>query len=177
MTPFQIVDAILIAPYRLFESPAAAFYFGTMLLALASALVGLGGKALVNRAQRARRQRVDEETGRRQELAIQAAQAGNKEAYSAQNHLAQEAYNLAMALAAGRGAALLWPGMLTLAWLYWRFEGVPMPYLWAEAGPATVFLPLHIGALVAITRLRRAKKAAPPSTAGDAANQADSRRA
>lgn len=169
MTPFETVDALLIAPYRLLQSPVAAFYFGTFCLAAASAALGLGCKALVARSQRTKRLRVDGETARRADLSAQAAQAGDRVAYMAQNHLAQEAYGDSMALAAGRGAALLWPGMLTLAWLYWRFEGVDMPYLWHWAGPSTVFLPPHIAALWGFSRLLHPKKNAPPAKAEDAA--------
>lgn len=168
MTPFEIADALLIAPYRLLKNPEAAFYFGTIFLAVASAALGLGCKALVARSQRAKREHADGETARRSELSAQAAQAGDKAAYVAQNTLAQEAYGDSMALAAGRGAALLWPGMLTLAWLYWRFDGVPMPYLWNWTGPATVFLPPHIAALWGLPRLLGAKNATPPAKAGDA---------
>lgn len=158
MTPFQAVDALLIAPFRLFPQPVAAFYFGILLLAVASALLGLGGKAVVNRAQRARRQRVDAETERRQDLSAQAARAGNREAYLAQNRMAGEAYGDSMALAAGRGAALLGPGMLVLAWLTWRFEGVSAPGLWEGASAAAVFLPLYVLALWGFFRLPRKLK-------------------
>lgn len=153
MTPFQIADAVLIAPFRLLPWPEASFYLGVAALALASTALGYGAKALVNRSQRARRQRIDEETERRQALSVQAAQAGNREAYSAQNHLAQEAYNDSMALAAGRGAALLGPGIMVLAWLCWRFEGVSAPGLWESSGVATVFLPLYIAAMWLLRRL------------------------
>ncbi len=155
MTPFQIVDAILIAPFRLLPWPEASYYLAMVLLALASTGLGYGCKALVNRSQRARRQRVDEETQRRQDLSVQAAKAGNREAYSAQNHLAQEAYNDSMALAAGRGAALLGPGIMVLAWLSWRFEGVSAPGLWESSGVATVFLPLYIAAMFGLPRVWR----------------------
>lgn len=183
MTPFSLLNSLLIAPFRAFSNPEAAFFFGMVVLALGCAVLGQLGAALVAYAQRVRWAKEDAETKHRQELSFEALRQGDKKAYNAQNMLAQEAYTNTMALSAGRAAATLWPACAVLTWLYWRFEGVPMPYLWAEAGPATVFLPLYIGALLAITRLRRAKKAAPPTTAGDAANQAtqtnqaDSRRA
>ncbi len=157
MTPFQAFDALLIAPFRLLPSPEAGFLFGVLVLALASAALGRASQALVARAQRIRRARVDGETKHRSDLSIQAAQAGNREAYLAQNQMAQEAYGDSMALAAGRGAALLWPGMIALAWLTWRFDAVPLPWLWDSAGPATYFLPLYIIALWALARLAKSK--------------------
>lgn len=172
MTPFSLLDSLLIAPFRAFSQPEAAFLFGMVVLALGCAVLGLLGAALVAYAQRVRWAKEDAETRHRQELSFEALRRGDKKAYNAQNMMAQEAYTNTMALSAGRAAATLWPACAVLTWLYWRFEGVPMPYLWDEAGPATVFLPLYIGALWGLARLRRAKKAAPPTTAGDAASQA-----
>ena len=152
MTPFQIFDALLIAPFRLLPSPEAGLYFGVAVLALGSAALGQLSQALVAHANRVRRAREDGEAKRRSDLSIQAAQAGNKAAYLAQNNLAQEHYGNSLALAAGRGAALLWPGMMVLAWLAWRFEDVPMPFLWNSAGPVTVFFPPYLAALWALSR-------------------------
>lgn len=155
MTPFQALDALCIAPFRLLPWPEAGFLFGVFVLALASALAGRVCAGLVARVQRARRRRLDAEAARRQDLSVAAAQAGDKAAYLAQNHLAQEAYGDGLALAAGRAAALLWPGMAVLGWLSWRFEGASMPLLWEGAGPAAWFLPLYIAAFWLTGRLWR----------------------
>jgi hypothetical protein len=153
MTPFQAVDNFLIIPFRVFSNPEAGFYFGITVLALFSALLGWGSKGLVAFANRVRRKQEDGEATRRSELSFQALQMKDKEAYLAQNHLAQEHYGNSLALSAGRGAALLWPGIVALAWLTIRFEGVPAPYLWASAGPVTVFFPPYVLALWALSRL------------------------
>ncbi len=153
MTLFQAVDTVLIAPFRVLPNPEAAFYFGIVMLALGSAGLGQACKALVAFANRTRRKQEDGEAQRRSELSFQALQMQNKEAYLAQNHLAQEHYGNSLALAAGRGAALLWPGIIALAWLTIRFEGVPAPFLWASAGPVTVFFPPYIIALWAFSRI------------------------
>ncbi|MBU1230355.1 MAG: hypothetical protein KKA55_09955 [Proteobacteria bacterium] len=153
MTPFQVFDAILIAPFRLLPGPEAGFYFGVCVLALGSALLGWASKSLVAFAHRVRRKSEDGEARRRSELSFKALQMNDKDAYLAQNNLAQEHYGNSLALSAGRGAALLWPGMIVLAWLSWRFEGVGMPYLWDSAGPVSVFLPPYIAALLGLSRL------------------------
>lgn len=164
MTPFALADAMLIVPFRLLPWPEAGFYFGVLVLAIVSALLGRACSALVAYAHRSRRQQVEGETKHRADMSVEAAQRGNKEAYLVQNTLAQEAYGSSMALAAGRAAALLWPGMMTLAWLAWRFEGVPMPGLWESAGPVTAFLPPFIAALWAQSRLWKAKAPASPAS-------------
>ncbi|MBI5518705.1 MAG: hypothetical protein HY916_01450 [Desulfovibrio sp.] len=162
MTPFETLDALLIAPFRLLPDAQAGFVLGCALLALFCALAGRAGRALVARSQRARWATQSEETRRRQELSVQAAQAGDKAAYLAQNHLAQEAYGNTMALSAGRAAAILWPGCAALTWLYWRFDGAPMPLLWEGAGPGYYFIPFFAAFSWGLSRLADAKKAAPP---------------
>jgi hypothetical protein len=159
-------DALLIAPFRLLPNPQAAFYLGVLLLALASTALGKACAALVARAHRTRYQRVEGEVKHHSELSFRALQQNDKKAYLLQNTLAQEAYGDSMALSAGRAAALLWPGMIALAWLCWRFEGVPMPYLWASAGPASVFFPPYIAALWIVSRYGKKPKASTlPTTA------------
>lgn len=169
MTPFLALDALLIAPFRLLPHPEAGFLFGIVVLAIGSAALGQAGAALVARAQRTRWNSESAESTKRQDLSFQALRQGDKKAYQAQNMLAQEAYTNTLALSAGRAAALLWPACAVLTWLYWRFDGVPMPYLWSDAGPATYFLPALIAALWGFSRLLRAKKAAPPANTGSAA--------
>jgi len=153
MTPFAALDSLLIVPFRLFAWPEAGFFFGTLVLAVAGAAIGKGGAALVNRSQRSRRVQQETEADKHSELSMQALQQGDKKAYLAQNNLAQEAYGNTLALAAGRGAALLWPACVMLTWLSWRFDGAPMPFLWRSAGPGWFFIPLYAAALWALGRL------------------------
>jgi hypothetical protein len=164
MTPFQALDSLLIAPFRLPANPEVGLLLGICLLAVVSAAIGLGGSALVARSQKTRRDSQEKETEKRSELSYQALKEGDKKAYLAQNHLAQEAYTNTLALAAGRGAALLWPACGSLTWLSWRFENVPMPYVWHSASPAVFFLPTFALALWSLSRLSRRgrkKNAAP----------------
>lgn len=160
MTSIEILDTVLITPFQLHGPPEAAFFFGIVVLAVASAALGLACAALVARAQRTRSDREETETQKRHDLSIQALHEGNKTAYLAQNHLAQEAYGNTLAMSAGRAAAVLWPGCVCLTWLYWRFDGVPMPFLWSSAGPANYFLPALVLALWGLARLLPKRKTA-----------------
>ena len=103
-------DAVLIAPFRLPASPEAGFFVGVAVLALGSAAAGRGCMALVAWLHRVRRAESDREMARRTELSTLALKAGDKAAYLVQNRLAKDAYGTHAALAAARGAALLWPG-------------------------------------------------------------------
>jgi len=155
MSPFQILDAILIAPFRLPGPPEAGFVFGVLVLAVASAALGKASMALVARVQRVRQEREEGDAQKHSDLSVRALQEGDKKAYLAQNHLAQQAYGNTLALSAGRGAGLLWPACAALTWLSWRFDGIPMPFLWRSAGPASYFIPLYILALWGLSRLLR----------------------
>lgn len=163
---FLVLDALLIAPFRLPADPALGFFCGMVVLAAASALLGRACVAGLSRLQRGRREREEGEARKHHELSLRALQAKDRTAYQASNRLAREAYGNAMALAAGRAAALLWPACAALAWASWRFSGVPLPLVGDAAGPAAFFIPLYLLAQWGLARLLPAKKpprAAPPS--------------
>jgi len=152
---FLAIDALLIAAFRWCAPPWAGFLVGMTTLACGSALVGrLCGAALAY-VQRSRRTREEGAAKKHHELSLAALRAHNKPAYLASNHLAQEAYGNAMALAAGRAAAGLWPACAALAWLYWRFAATPLPLVGESAGPAIFFLPLYGLAQWGLSRLQR----------------------
>jgi hypothetical protein len=154
---FLVLDAALIAPFRLFADARAGFACGIFVLALASALLGRACAAGVAKAHRAKRERQDAEIKRHQDLSFSALAAKDRTVYLAANHLAQEAYGNSMALAAGRAAALIWPALLVLAWASWRFSGVPLPLVGESAGPAVFFLPAYLLVQWGLSRLRRAR--------------------
>ncbi len=152
-------DLLLIAPFRWPDSPEAGFLLGTAVLALVSALVGRASLWSVAFSQRAKRLENDQEVASRQALSFQALAAKDKTAYLAQNELAKDAYGFSMALAAGRGAALLWPGAAALTWLSWRFSDTPLPLVGEGWGPAAFFIPLYLLAnLIAHLALRTKNK-------------------
>lgn len=162
---FLIIDAILVAPFRWFDDSLAGFFCGMAVLALGSALLGRACAAGVAQVQRTKRRKEDAAVKRHQDLSFSALAANDREAYLAANHLAQEAYGNAMALSAGRAAALIWPALLVLAWASWRFSGVPLPLVGESAGPAVFFLPLYIAALWGLSRVRRTLRGTGPAEA------------
>ena len=152
-------DALCSAPFRLLDDPVLGFGCGMGVLALASALVGRGGAAALARVQRVRRQTRERELKHHQDLSLAALKAGDRRAYLAANRLASETYGHVLALAAGRGAALVWPACAVLAWASWRFSGVPLPLVGESAGPAVFFVPLYLGANWLLGRLSRRLRA------------------
>jgi hypothetical protein len=101
----------------------------------------------MNRVQDRLRKKYDDETKRRQDLSMQALAAKNKEAYLAQNTIAQEAYGHSMSLAMGRMGAAHWPAVMALAWMKTRFEDAPFPLPMGDltVSYAWLFLLVYIG--------------------------------
>jgi hypothetical protein len=163
---FLAADALLVASFRLCADPEIGFCVGMTVLAVASALLGRLCLMALARIQRARRDREEGEATKHHNLSLRALQARDKTAYLASNRLAQEAYGNAMALAAGRAAAVLWPACAALAWAYWRFGGVPLPLVGEAAGPAVFFIPLYLLAQWGLARLcpRAKRPGGPPSS-------------
>ena len=163
---FLVVDAVLIAPFRWFDDSWAGFFCGMAMLALGAALLGRACAAAVDRVQRTKRRKEDADVKHHQELSYSALAANDRTAYLAANHLAQEAYGNAMALSAGRAAALIWPALLVLAWAGWRFSDAPLPLIGESAGPAVFFLPLYIAAQWGLSRGLRALRIRRAARAG-----------
>lgn len=154
---FLGLDAVLIAPFRLVDDARAGFACGILATALGAALLGRACAAAVDRVQRSKRTRQEAEIKRHQDTSFSALAVKDRETYLAANHLAQEAYGNAMALAAGRAAALIWPALMVLAWSTWRFSGVPLPLVGESAGPAVFFIPAYLAAQWGLGRLKRTR--------------------
>ena len=152
---FLGLDAVLIAPFRLLDDSRAGFACGILATALGAALLGRACAAAVDRVQRTKRTRQEAEINRHQDTSFSALAVKDRETYLAANHLAQEAYGNAMALAAGRAAALIWPALMVLAWSTWRFSGVPLPLVGESAGPAVFFIPAYLVFQWGLGRARR----------------------
>ena len=162
---FFAMDTWLIAPFRWITPAPAGFMLGTAILALECVLAGKLCLALMNLVQRRLRRVYDEEVIRRQDLSMQALAVKNKNAYLAQNHLAQEAYGKSMSLAMGRAGASLWPAVMALAWMKGRFYEAPFPLpSWLPGQPKTVsyglmFFLFYILTHAAWAKFRRRKRA------------------
>ncbi|EKO38169.1 MAG: hypothetical protein B193_3133 [Solidesulfovibrio magneticus str. Maddingley MBC34] len=123
----ELVDALLIAPYRLADNAVAGFYIGTTVLALACLIVG---KASLDLAWLINRRHYDKEEAemiRMHNLSVAAIEAGDKVAYKAANKEANEAFGKSFFAGAALFSVSIWPLPFALAWLSGRFEGVDIP--------------------------------------------------
>lgn len=142
---YELLDAVLIAPFRLPGNAVAGFYLGTLALAVYSLLLGRLSYDLIWRFNRRHYAREEDEMTRMHNLSVAAIEAGNKVAYKAANKEANEAFGKSFFAGAALFSVSVWPVPFALAWLSLRFEGVDVP-LWPGYAVRynAVFLGLYI---------------------------------
>lgn len=149
MNPFyQALDPYLIWFYRLTGHAGVDLVIGTLVLALVALLIGEVTTFLAFWFTRKRVDRYAEEAAKYQTLSMDALKAGNKEAYTAANKLANEAFGHSFFQQAALSAAFLWPVFFALAWMQYRFLEVefPIPGTNWSLGFIGVFIILYVAA-------------------------------
>ena len=123
----ELLDAALIAPYRLPGNPVAGFYCGTLVLALLALVVGKASYDLVWLFNRKHYEREETEMARMHNLSVAAIESGDKAAYKAANREANEAFGKSFFAGAALFSVSVWPVPFALGWLADRFAGVDVP--------------------------------------------------
>jgi len=154
MNIFFWIDALLIAPFRWVATPELGFFLGIFFLACYSVILGWLSSLGVQRLQRSVVSKHSQEARKRSELAMQALELQDKNAYLAQNRLAKDAYGKTMGVSVARITSSLWTPVAALAWLDLRFRGIPLPLPVAIPGLGnTVFYPFYFILLYFILRI------------------------
>lgn len=145
---FLILDPYLIWFYRITGYAPADFVIGTFALALMAIIIGELNISLAYLVARRRIERVTDEAVKYQNLSLEALTAGDKGAYRAANHLANDAFGHSFFMQIAMSAAFLWPAGFCLAWMSQRFADLsfPLPFLPYSLGYIGVFLLLFIAA-------------------------------
>lgn len=160
----NIVDAVLIAPYRWSANPVWGWWLGTLILAGWATLVGELTLATVFRLNRRYVDELNQEMQDRNRQAMNALKAGEKRIYKGLNDLANEAFGKAFFLQIAMGASSLWPAFLAAGWLELRFGNIPilLPFGLVEitylAGFTVVYLLVRIGWIQLKKRLGLGKR-------------------
>ncbi len=121
------LDRIFISFYRLVGDPILAYFLGTFILALLCVLIGellVGLAVYVNRDHL---RRLTDELIRWNNLAVEAVEKGNPDAYHTFNREANEVYGKLFFLSIAHSAACLVPIPFVLAWMQMRFGDVQFP--------------------------------------------------
>ncbi|MFH0824704.1 MAG: hypothetical protein V2B18_18270 [Pseudomonadota bacterium] len=157
MHPFwMLIDPYLIWSYRLTGYALVDFMIGTFVLAWISLFVGELTIASVFLLVRDRIDAATSEAGRYQDLSAEAMAAGDKEAYSAANELANDAFGRSFFMQIALSSAFLWPVFVALAWMGHRFSDLEFPLLFtgASLGFIGMFIVLYAAAHLMFKRIK-----------------------
>jgi hypothetical protein len=122
---FISIDPLLIAFYRIFDNPAAGFFFGTFVVSLLCAILGEITSAAVYRINRSYYQDLAQETVRMGDMSINALRFfKDKGKYRVFNKEANDAFGKYFFSQIALGASVLWPVPFALGWMQTRFVGV-----------------------------------------------------
>ncbi|HET98353.1 MAG TPA: hypothetical protein ENN98_06635 [Desulfurivibrio alkaliphilus] len=154
------LDALLIAPFRFFETPIVGFYFGTFVLCAWCILLGELTFRLAVLANCAYMNRIRAEAVKMHNLSIKAIALKDKESYRNCNKQANEAFGKYFFNTITQGAAYLWPVPFALAWMSLRFSQVefellfPLPIVGDTLGFAAVPVNIYILSRIGWGRLK-----------------------
>jgi hypothetical protein len=118
------IDRFLIFFYRLFDSPALGYCFGTAVLCLMCVVLGQLTLAAVFLWNRRRIDDDNHEMVRLHNLSVKALLAKDKSAYKACNKEANEAFGKVFFTQIAMSLSSLWPVPFALAWMQTRFSAV-----------------------------------------------------
>jgi len=152
---YQTLDPLLIASFRLPESPLAGYYLGTGMLALACVILGLISMELAYLFNRNHYEAQEAETVRMHNLSIRAIAAKDKESYKAANSLANESFGRGFFAGAALFSVSLWPAPFALGWMDSRFAEVKLqlPGTGLDLGYTFVFIGMYIVLRILVSRL------------------------
>jgi len=157
----QLIDPILIAPYRLAGDPMLGFLIGTFCLGLLGVVLGELSISAGIRINRRFIQALKDEVSHKEKLSVQAFAEGDKVSYKALNKAANDAWGKYFFTMAGYSAGILWPVPLALAWMQTRFQGVefavafPLNFVFGDhVGYPFVFFPMYVLARIVFKYLR-----------------------
>jgi hypothetical protein len=153
---YRVLDPYLIWSYRLTGYGWLDFIIGTAVLAALCKLAGDLTVVLVSFLTRNRVDRYAEDALKYQQLSMDALKSGNKEAYTAANKLANEAFGHSFFQQFTVSAAFLWPVFFSLAWMQYRFLDleIPIPGTRWSLGFIAAFIPIYVATCFVWKRAR-----------------------
>jgi hypothetical protein len=157
-----LLDALLIAPFRLPSDALFGFLLGAFCLAMICVVLGEGMLSVAIRFNQRHLQDLKTEIAQRQQLSMQAHEMGDRAGYKALNKQANDAWGRHFFTMAAYSAGMLWPVPFALGWLHTRFAGVDFAMAWPLSlivGPTVsypfIFIPMYILARIIFGHSRR----------------------
>ncbi len=147
---FLLIDAFLIYPYRLLETPIFGFLLGTFCLAFLCVVAGQFTLSVAFRANCRWIMGDNREMVRMHNLSVQALIAKDKGSYKACNKEANDAFGKVFFSQVALSVSSLWPIPFALGWMQTRFMSVDfllpvsLPMIGDAVGYTFSFIPLYI---------------------------------
>lgn len=120
----MLIDDALMPLFRYPDNPLSGYYLGTFVLALASVIIGEYSMAIALRLNRDMIGNDNSRMNHFHDLSVKALNAGDKAAFTACNSFANEAYGKNFFNHIALSAASLWPLLIALGWMQYRFAGI-----------------------------------------------------
>jgi hypothetical protein len=152
---FIFMDPLLIVFYRIFENPAAGFFFGTFMLSLFCIILGRMTSAIIYRINRGYYLDLAEETQKMHDLSLMALRLKDKETYKALNKEANDAFGRYFFSQLAMGACMLWPIPFALGWMDTRFAelGFVLPIVGGNVRYIFIFIMFYIVSRLLFSKL------------------------
>jgi hypothetical protein len=139
------LDPLLVVVFRLPAHAWTGFILGLFWTGILASLAGELSMAGAYRINRRHFQKVNRDMVDNHNLSLQALAAKDKGSWKACNSLANDAFGKNFFSGAALFAASLWPALVALGWLDWRFAGVAFDLPWiGTVGAAFFFLPVYV---------------------------------
>jgi hypothetical protein len=150
------IDPYLIPFFRITGYSLVDFFLGTFAVASMALLIGEFTVSLMFLAVRKRIDAVNQKMTHYQAMSIDALKVGDKEAYTASNKLANDAFGRSFFIQITMSAAFLWPIFFALEWMKMRFSEVEFELLFLDrtVGPVCVFIVLYVAAYLLFKRIK-----------------------
>ncbi len=151
-----IIDPYLIWSFRLTGYALPDFLLGTFFMAWLALFMGEFSVSLVFLAIRPRVDAATLEARRYQDLSQEALSTGDKEAYTAANKLANDAFGRSFFMQVAMSAAYFWPSCVAIAWMGLRFSEVEFPLLFSSIsmGFIGIYILMFAGAYLIFKRIK-----------------------
>lgn len=157
----QLIDPVLIAPYRMADDAMFGFLVGTFCLCMVCVAMGELTISAAIRLNRRHIQELKREVSGKEALSFQAHAAGDIISYKALNKECNDAYGRYFFTMAAYSAGILWPVPFGLAWMQTRFVNVGFELMFPfnlvfgdQVGYPFIFIPMYILARIVFKYLR-----------------------
>jgi hypothetical protein len=143
---YRLIDPFLIWFYRITGYAPVDFFIGTLVLAFIALLIGEYSISVIFLATRKHIDRSTQDAIKYQNMSVDALTHANKQAYSAANKLANDAFGHSFFQQIALSAAFLWPIPFALAWMQYRFLGVEfhIPFTGYSVSFIAVFVLVYV---------------------------------